>query len=39
LAKLTPEERLTLGENGQNYVLKHHDYRVLAQHFLDLAFH
>ena len=39
LAKLTPEERLTLGENGQNYVLKHHDYRVLAQHFLDIAFH
>ncbi|MBY0346244.1 MAG: glycosyltransferase family 4 protein, partial [Neisseriaceae bacterium] len=39
LAKLTPEERLTLGENGRNYVLKHHDYRVLAQHFLDLAFH
>lgn len=35
LADLTPEERQKLGENGHQYVLKHHTYNVLAQQFVN----
>jgi glycosyltransferase involved in cell wall biosynthesis len=30
-----PAERLRMGENGRNYVLARHDYRILARKFLD----
>lgn len=35
LTDLTPEERQKLGENGHQYVLKHHTYNVLAQQFVN----
>lgn len=31
---LSPEERLKIGDAGKKYVLLHHDYSVLADHFL-----
>lgn len=33
LAALEPERRARLGGNGRDYVMKHHDYRVLASRF------
>lgn len=33
--RLNEEERRQMGERGRDYVLKHHDYRVLAQRFID----
>jgi glycosyltransferase involved in cell wall biosynthesis len=37
LRALSPDQRRRLGENGRDYVVKHHDYRVLARRFLDAA--
>lgn len=37
LANMTPEERLKIGLNGRRYITKYHDYRYLAQKFLDCA--
>jgi glycosyltransferase involved in cell wall biosynthesis len=34
LRRLSPQERARLGENGRAYVLREHDYRVLADRFL-----
>lgn len=34
VADMSKEERRILGENGYNYVIKNHDYRVLADKFL-----
>jgi len=36
LYRMTPDERMRLGQNGKEYVLKNHDYRILAQQFLDV---
>lgn len=35
LMRATPAERLRMGRAGRAYVLKHHDYRVLAERFLE----
>jgi glycosyltransferase involved in cell wall biosynthesis len=35
-AGMPPEELQKIGEQGRKYVLEHHDYRVLARHFLDV---
>ena len=35
LMHMTSNERMELGLKGRNYVLAHHDYRILAQKFLD----
>ena len=35
LAFMSENQREELGQRGRNYVLKHHDYRVLAQRFLE----
>jgi hypothetical protein len=32
---LSPAEREAMGTRGKDYVLKHHDYSVLARRFLD----
>ena len=37
LRALPADERRRLGENGRRYVIKHHDYRVLARRFLEGA--
>jgi glycosyltransferase involved in cell wall biosynthesis len=37
LRALSANERRRIGENGRHYVVKHHDYRVLARRFLDGA--
>jgi glycosyltransferase involved in cell wall biosynthesis len=37
LRALSADERRRIGENGRRYVIKHHDYRVLARGFLDAA--
>jgi glycosyltransferase involved in cell wall biosynthesis len=37
LQALSAEERRRIGENGREFVVKHHDYRVLARRFLDGA--
>lgn len=34
IAKETPEDKEWLGKNGYNYVIKHHDYPILAKRFL-----
>jgi len=34
LYKITPEERENLGNSGYDYVLKNHDYKVLAEKFI-----
>jgi glycosyltransferase involved in cell wall biosynthesis len=34
LSRLSPQQRTLLGENGRAYVLREHDYRVLAERFL-----
>ena len=34
LTKMTPAEREALGERGKEYVLTHHDYKVLAKDFI-----
>jgi glycosyltransferase involved in cell wall biosynthesis len=34
LRRLAPQQRNRLGENGHTYVLREHDYRVLAERFL-----
>jgi glycosyltransferase involved in cell wall biosynthesis len=36
LRALPERERQQLGENGRNFVMKNHDYRVLARRFLDV---
>ena len=36
LAFMSENQREELGQRGRNYVLKHHDYRVLAQRFLEV---
>ena len=36
LSKMTEEERSALGNNGHDYVMKHHTYNVLAKQFLDV---
>jgi glycosyltransferase involved in cell wall biosynthesis len=36
LRGLSATERQTMGQRGREYVLKHHDYRVLARRFLDV---
>jgi hypothetical protein len=36
LKKLTLEERIMMGNNGKNYVLKNHNYQILAKNYLDL---
>jgi glycosyltransferase involved in cell wall biosynthesis len=36
LIHLTPTDRQAMGRRGREYILKHHDYRVLAQRFLDI---
>jgi glycosyltransferase involved in cell wall biosynthesis len=36
LMRHTPQERDRMGGQGRNYVLRHHDYRVLAQKFLEV---
>jgi glycosyltransferase involved in cell wall biosynthesis len=35
LKSLTPEQRDRMGQGGREYVLKNHDYPVLATRFLD----
>ena len=35
IANETPADLQWLGEQGHNYVIKHHDYPILAQRFLD----
>lgn len=35
LQSLTAEERREMGQRGQDYVVCHHDYQVLAKNFLD----
>jgi glycosyltransferase involved in cell wall biosynthesis len=35
LIQLSPAERRRLGKNGRRFVLRNHDYRVLAQRFID----
>jgi glycosyltransferase involved in cell wall biosynthesis len=37
LQALSADERRLLGENGREYVVKYHDYRVLARRFLNAA--
>ena len=37
LQALSADERRRIGENGREYVVKHHDYRDLARRFLDAA--
>lgn len=37
LRLLSEDQRRRLGENGRRYVVKHHDYRILAQRFLEAA--
>jgi len=36
LQNLSKEDLEILGKNGQNFILKHHTYNVLAQQFLDI---
>lgn len=36
LMNMSESERRILGENGRLYVLRHHDYRILARKFLDV---
>lgn len=36
LYQMDDKQRNVMGEKGREYVLKHHDYRVLAQRFLDI---
>lgn len=36
LKNMTKEERDILGENGKKYVIKNHDYKVLAKKYLDI---
>jgi glycosyltransferase involved in cell wall biosynthesis len=36
MMRLSPEERDAMGKRGFEYVVKHHDYRVLAERYLDL---
>lgn len=38
IACLTPEQYQQFGENGYNYVLANHDYKVLATRFIDEVF-
>lgn len=38
LKELSEVERVKLGENGKDYVMKHHDYKVLAVKFLEYVF-
>lgn len=35
LMNMTDTERQRLGENGRKFVIKHHDYKVLAKKFID----
>jgi glycosyltransferase involved in cell wall biosynthesis len=35
LAALSPEERKRMGDKGREYVVRHHDYSVLARRFLE----
>jgi glycosyltransferase involved in cell wall biosynthesis len=35
LMACTPAEREAMGQRGRNYVMLHHDYRVLARRFLE----
>ena len=35
MSSLKSEERAQLGNNGYNYVLRNHDYKILATRFLD----
>jgi len=35
LMALSPAEREAMGRRGRQYVLAHHDYRVLARQFLE----
>ncbi len=35
---LSPEQKVILGNNGKNYVLKNHEYRNLANKFLEIMF-
>lgn len=37
LMALSEEERVALGERGRLYVQEHHDYRVLARQFIEVA--
>lgn len=36
LMAMEPEERMAMGLKGREYVLKHHDYRLLARRFLGI---
>ncbi len=36
LMDISPEEREAMGLRGKEYVLSHHDYRILAKKFLDI---
>jgi len=37
LIRLSPAERQAMGQRGKDYVTAHHDYTVLAQHFLEVV--
>jgi glycosyltransferase involved in cell wall biosynthesis len=37
LAALTPDDRKKMGLKGKEYVMEHHDYKILAQKFIDLV--
>lgn len=36
LSRSTPEQRRAMGQSGQEYVFRHHDYAVLARRFLEV---
>ena len=36
LMRLSPAERESMGQRGREYVVKHHDYKVLAERYLEL---
>lgn len=38
LTQMSPADLEQMGQRGRDYVLAHHDYRVLAQKFLDLVY-
>ena len=36
MQEMSEEERKTLGKNGQNYVVKNHDYSILAEKCIEI---
>ena len=38
IMQMTSDERAAMGERGREYLLKHHDYKILAKKYIDVLF-